>query len=271
MSGRYIVNTTAGKRVIILEEDDEKIEGGYFDPEGVWHELSRPLDGDIIGKYVINETGGNRIILLQEDAEDIGGGYFDEEGTWYDFGKKWDVDWNYSMGLPEDNGITVDKTGTTFEELTDSGLKIHTNNGNHSVIFRLGESPYKFRKAVLEVTFETYINMNNSSLLNLLFILGNDSNGVSILDTRNSFRLRNNSVIDSCTPVHSSVNNKEYKFRLILNLDKFELFLDNEKIYEGDASEMLYATSCQIWIGNVSGSYYVNLKDIKFKANATEV
>lgn len=84
--GRYIVNTTAGKRVIILEEDSEKIEGGYFDEDGNWNELSGPLEGDLIGKYTINETGGKRIILLEEDADEIGGGYFDADGTWNEFG-----------------------------------------------------------------------------------------------------------------------------------------------------------------------------------------
>ena len=86
MTGKYIINQTAGKRYIILEEDAEKIEGGYFDTEGVWHDLSGPLDGDLLGKYVINETGGKRIILLEEDSDEIGGGYFDEDGTWHDFG-----------------------------------------------------------------------------------------------------------------------------------------------------------------------------------------
>lgn len=85
MAGKYIINQTAGKRYIVLEEDAEKIEGGYFDTEGDWHDLSGPLDGDLVGRYVINETGGKRIIILQEDAEDIGGGYFEEDGTWISF------------------------------------------------------------------------------------------------------------------------------------------------------------------------------------------
>lgn len=85
MAGRYIINQTAGKRYIILEEDAEKIEGGYFDTEGVWHDLSGPLDGDLLGKYVINETDGKRIILLEEDADEIGGGYFDTDGEWHSF------------------------------------------------------------------------------------------------------------------------------------------------------------------------------------------
>jgi len=85
MAGRYIINQTAGKRYVILEEDAEKIEGGYFDTVGVWHELEGPLDGSIEGRYVINETGGKRVVLLQEDAEKIGGGYFDTEGTWVPF------------------------------------------------------------------------------------------------------------------------------------------------------------------------------------------
>lgn len=36
MEGRYIVNQTAGKRIIILDEDSEKIEGGYFETDGTW-------------------------------------------------------------------------------------------------------------------------------------------------------------------------------------------------------------------------------------------
>ena len=86
MAGRYIINRTAGKRVIILEEDSEKIEGGYFDTDGEWKELSGPLNDPITPGYVINQTGGKRIILLEEDADEIGGGYFEEDGTWHDFG-----------------------------------------------------------------------------------------------------------------------------------------------------------------------------------------
>lgn len=37
MAGRYIINQTAGKRVVILDEDNDKVEGGYFDTDGVWH------------------------------------------------------------------------------------------------------------------------------------------------------------------------------------------------------------------------------------------
>ena len=42
MAGRYIINQTAGKRVVILDEDTDNVTGGYFDTEGNWHELSEP-------------------------------------------------------------------------------------------------------------------------------------------------------------------------------------------------------------------------------------
>ena len=39
MAGKYIINQTAGKRVIILDEDADKVEGGYFDTDGTWHDF----------------------------------------------------------------------------------------------------------------------------------------------------------------------------------------------------------------------------------------
>lgn len=42
MAGRYIINQTAGKRVVILDEDNDKVEGGYFNTDGTWI----PFGGD---------------------------------------------------------------------------------------------------------------------------------------------------------------------------------------------------------------------------------
>lgn len=42
MAGRYIINQTAGKRVVILDEDADKVEGGYFNTDGTWV----PFGGD---------------------------------------------------------------------------------------------------------------------------------------------------------------------------------------------------------------------------------
>lgn len=48
MAGRYIINQTAGKRVVILDEDNDKVEGGYFNTDGTWV----PFGGDSGAVYV---------------------------------------------------------------------------------------------------------------------------------------------------------------------------------------------------------------------------
>lgn len=48
MAGRYIINQTAGKRVVILDEDNDKVEGGYFNTDGTWV----PFGGDSSAVYV---------------------------------------------------------------------------------------------------------------------------------------------------------------------------------------------------------------------------
>ena len=48
MAGRYIINQTAGKRVVILDEDNDKVEGGYFNTNGTWV----PFGGDSSAVYV---------------------------------------------------------------------------------------------------------------------------------------------------------------------------------------------------------------------------
>ena len=51
MPGRYIINQTSGKRVVILDEDADKVEGGYFDTDGTWHAFGSTEEGMIyVGK-----------------------------------------------------------------------------------------------------------------------------------------------------------------------------------------------------------------------------
>lgn len=145
MPGRYIINQTSGKRVVILEEDAEKIEGGYFDTEGVWHDLSGPVGGDLLGKYVINETGGKRIILLEEDADEIGGGYFDSDGTWMPFSSSSVITLKATdPGVGFGSFDVIKNTNTPPYISNQSLVRIHyLGADNHGVTVEAGKT-YKF-------------------------------------------------------------------------------------------------------------------------------
>lgn len=57
MAGRYIINQTAGKRVVILDEDADKVEGGYFNTDGTWVPFGGDNDAVYIGKsFKIKDT-----------------------------------------------------------------------------------------------------------------------------------------------------------------------------------------------------------------------
>lgn len=272
MGGKYIVNQTAGSRVIILEENDESIQGGYFDTEGEWHELSGPLDGILEGRYVINETDGKRIVLLEEDAENIGGGYFEEDSTWVPFGSAWDLEWDYTMGvLPSDAGFSINITGTAQNTLTDEGYRMAGNNGSITTI-RFSQDPFKDEKGTLEFTFKANLNGGSNTSRNLIFSIGNDTNGVAINTSRNAFRLYSNSEAGSGTSVHAYVNETEYTAKLVLDGDEYRFYLDNTLLSSGEATSMYNASTSYLQAFNIIGAngFYVLLKSIKFKAGVIE-
>lgn len=127
---------------------------------------------------------------------------------------EWDVEWDYTMGLPENNGWTKDATGTSSATLTDSCVQIRAQNSNQHL-------DYSWSNQNSIGVFEAEYSFTNAYGNSTMFI----GNGVDTVNgTRNQYSanykgiyLYTATTIANMRKLQSAASNTYYKITIVLN------------------------------------------------------
>ena len=177
----------------------------------------------------------------------------------------WDVAWDYTMGLPENNGFDILINSVVSIEEAENGIKIIPSNSGY---VRYIPKNYELCN---EGIFEVDLHIKSIPLNNgFRMILSNgavNSAGINIESLQiyvNSF-IRNSVKYqrgDHDSIISDITLNTEYIFRIERRDGVNYVYLNGEKIKESADSVSEYATGNRIFFQ--SGGEYL-LKSIKFK------
>lgn len=174
----------------------------------------------------------------------------------------WDIVWDYSMGLPEDNGFTKTIDGANIsDELTDNGLLISVNSGGY-----IRYKPIGF-ETCNEGIYEVEVKIiSNSAVLGqgLRLQLTNDNlsrGGVSF------FVNQNNKMFYFDTSGYTQIGicnyNEWLKFRIEIINNIGYVYLNNQQIYSSNKFTTMNMTFHNRFI--VQGAIECYVRSIRFK------
>ena len=171
----------------------------------------------------------------------------------------WDVVWDYTMGLPEDNGFEKVIELRPRIEMTESGLRIQPTNG----YVRYAPNGYETcNEGILEETiiYNAFYFVNGNRMM-----LSDGTSGLQIfvLGTSDNGQINfNNGMTNSQIKIAGIVANREYIIR-IERIDGINrIYLNGEKIYETEFVSGYFTAGNRIFFQG-GGDYL--LKSIKFK------
>lgn len=187
---------------------------------------------------------------------------------------EWDYEWDYTKGLPGNNGWTKSTSGTVTEELRDTDVRIGVakSSSYFRYIWSTGNS-----KAVFEAAF-TMTSNNNYNFMSV-------GNGI---DERMRVRIQysanykgiyiaNADAIGGMTKLATLALNTEYVFRLVLDSGYGSVYLNGNTLVENHDISDIYNADGSIFypyiqFGSASTSstkYYRNLHSMKLKIGRT--
>lgn len=168
----------------------------------------------------------------------------------------WDVVWDYTMGLLEENGFEKNADGSPLIEMTGNGLHIIPYGGY------VRYTPIGFEtcnEGICEetITYYAFSNSNGNRM-----ILSDGISGLQIYVISAQIRFNNGMNNSKLTIADDLVLQKEYVIRIerIGGINK--IFLDGDKIHETEVVSGSFTTGNRIFFQ--SGGEYL-LKSIKFK------
>lgn len=168
----------------------------------------------------------------------------------------WDVVWDYTMGLPEDNGFEKVIEANPQIEMTGDGLQIIPGiPGTGYVRY----APLEFEtcnEGILEavVLFAQFSSVNGFRMM-----LSDGTSGLQIFCMQDCLKFQSGA---SLVNIKSINTNTVYKIRIERVSGVNKIFLDDEKIYETEELSIQYVVGNRIFFQN-AGEYL--LKSIKFK------
>lgn len=167
----------------------------------------------------------------------------------------WDVVWDYTMGLPEDNGFEKVISGNPAINMTSTSLSIFPSVG----YVRYEPIGFEFcNEGIYEerIVFASFTSINGNRM-----ILSNDDAGVRGLQ----IYMHSNSIKyqKSNGNIIANLNiGQEYIIRIERRNNVNYVYLDGEKIFESEDSNTQFAAGNRIFFQS-GGEYF--LKSIKFK------
>lgn len=177
----------------------------------------------------------------------------------------WDFEWTYTDGLLSDNGWSREISGTGSESIDDTGLILRSDLNS---FVRLSNSNFVMPVGVIEVTCSIPGYSDSNFAQNLRVCLSNGVNGVQVYENTGFWRLMDSTgnpyTGTSLVPFNSS--QEYYTIRLELDNDSFSVFIDEDLIYEGSSSSIVYATKTFVMSQNQYGGASI-IKAIKIKRN----
>lgn len=178
-----------------------------------------------------------------------------------DDNQDWDIVWDYTMGLPEDNGFTKTISGNNaYDELTDEGLKIEvTNNPSYLKYEPIGYETCN--EGIYEIKlFITSVPTNPAILNGIRLLL---SNGVA----GNQICINGNQIKYLAGGTQIKITDMPYEEDFIIKIESIEgknyVYCNNEPIYQSSTASTLYTAGNRLFFQ--ANPLRTLLKYIKFK------
>lgn len=170
----------------------------------------------------------------------------------------WDVVWDYTMGLPEDNGFEKVINWNPTIEMTENGLRIYISGGTEYVRY----TPIGFEtcnEGIYEetITYYAFSNGNGNRM-----ILSDGTSGLQIFVINAQIQFNNAMNNSHIVIANDLVLQKEYIIRIERLNGINRIYLNGEKIYETEVVSGSFAVANRIFFQE--GGEYL-LKSIKFK------
>lgn len=168
----------------------------------------------------------------------------------------WDIDWNYTMGFPENNGFEKLVSGSVTVKHQEDGIYYKSNGGNSYLqlqpvnLLTCNEGVFDVKINVL-----TMYTANNGFRL----MLSNGNEGCQIQVNKNSLQYNKQNEFISLNSLNTNI---DYKIKIEIINNKNKIYLNETLIYETEIKSNSYATSNRVMFQ--SGGEYL-LKEIKFK------
>lgn len=170
----------------------------------------------------------------------------------------WDVAWDYTMGLPEDNGFEKVINLSPTIEMTENGLRIYITGNLAYVRY----APIGFETCNEGTYEETIIYNAFTALEGNRMMLSDGTSGLQIFVV-NTQILFNNSKDNQKIMIASGLElQKEYVIRIERINEINRIYLDGEEIYKTEVTSGYFTAGNRIFFQ--SGGDYL-LKSIKFK------
>ena len=165
----------------------------------------------------------------------------------------WDVAWDYTMGLPEDNGFEKAIAVNPQIEMTGDGLHIVPGEGY------VRYTPIGF-ETCNEGILETILSIAQFAYGDgFRMILSDGTSGLQIFCNQYYIKFQNGGFLQNVKEIST---NTVYKIRIERIDGVNKIFLDDKKIYETDALSIQFVIENRIFFQS-DGGYL--LKSIKFK------
>lgn len=169
----------------------------------------------------------------------------------------WDVAWDYTMGLPEDNGFEKLVNRSPLIEMTENGLSISITYGVY-----VRYEPIGFETCNEGVYEETIIYDAFHAINGNRMVLSDGTSGLQICVVTAGIQFNNGMDNSQITIANDIELQKEYAIR-IERIDGINrVFLDGDKIYETETISGYFTAGNRIFFQG--GGEYL-LKSIKFK------
>lgn len=168
----------------------------------------------------------------------------------------WDIVWDYSMGLPEDNGFTKTIDGANIsDELTDNGLLISVNSGGYIRYKPIGFETCN--EGIYEIKFiMSTIPANNGIRL----ILSNGTDGNQIFINSNQIKYDQRGVQ---IKIDNAIFDTESTIKIVRINNQNYVYVNNEIIYQSEIVSNWYTSGNYLFFQ--TNPLKAVLKSIKFK------
>lgn len=179
-------------------------------------------------------------------------------------GEQWDYAWNYTDGMPEDNGFVKTITGDSNSTMTEDGVSLTAQDSytGRSVqyAFPIVQTP----SGIVEVEarfdlFSSYTNQPNFRLC-----LSNGSSGGQIMCPPRGICLMTNQSAGSAEKIADISTGVWYVIRIVLKGSVFDVYLNESKIVSDRNNLTTYANQTRIM---QQGGGQTTIRSIKYRFN----
>lgn len=183
-------------------------------------------------------------------------------------GPEWDVEWDYTMGLPNANGLfSLTTNGTASASLTSSSVDLSVQTNGSWIAY---DYTTFYPKAVIEVKIRTTGSNNTFWRLSLsadgakgAAVRGQISSGV------NGIYYVNNTNISSCTRLMETAYSTDYIVRIVMDAGYADVYVNGTLVasHVDISSTAMYSTLTRFsfqcvgsGIAKVMRLYYIKMK-----------